>query len=121
MSSDIKLTPRELHYIIFTKNASICYMESIIAKIIEKLKSCGLYNRTIIIILADHGEALWEHGFFGHYVHLYDEISRIPFIIKLPSPAGGELYNLRDDPQEKTNLMGSTDSSSPYGFISKEA
>ena len=90
MSSDIKLIPRELHYIIFTKNASICYVDSVMGKIIDRLKSCGLYKRTIIIVLADHGDALWEHGFFGHNVHLYEEISRIPIIIKLPSPAGIE-------------------------------
>ena len=90
MSSDIKLTPRELHYTVCTDSTSICYVGSVIGKIIDKLKSCGLYNRTIIMILADHGDALWEYGFFGHNVQLYDEISRIPFIIKLPSPAGIE-------------------------------
>lgn len=90
MSNDIKLTPRELHYTGCTNNASICYVSSVIGKIIEKLKSCRLYNRTIIMILTDHGNALWEYGFFSHNVHLYDEISRIPLIIKLPSPAGIE-------------------------------
>ncbi|MDH5714092.1 MAG: sulfatase-like hydrolase/transferase [Candidatus Aminicenantes bacterium] len=90
MSHEIEMTPRDLYHIIATYDASIYYVDSIIGKITDKLKSCGLYNRTIIIIIADHGEALWEHGFFGHNVHLYEEISRIPFIIKLPSPAGIE-------------------------------
>ena len=84
------MSPRDLYHIRATYDASICYVDSVIGKIIDKLKSCGLYNRTIIIILADHGEALWEHGFFGHNVHLYDEISRIPFIIKFPSAASIE-------------------------------
>ncbi|TKJ29876.1 hypothetical protein CEE39_08745 [bacterium (candidate division B38) B3_B38] len=87
MSHEIEMTPRDLYHIIATYDASICYVDSVIGKIIDKLKSHGLYNRTIIIIIADHGEALWEHGFFGHNIHLYEEISRIPFIIKLPSPA----------------------------------
>ncbi len=85
MYHNIKMTPRDLYHIRATYDASICYVDSVIGKIIDKLKSCGLYDRTIIIILADHGEALWEHEFFGHNVHVYDEISRIPFIIKLPS------------------------------------
>ena len=90
MSSDIKLTPRELHYTVCTDSASICYVENTIAKIMEKLKFLGIYDCTISILLDYHGETLWEYGFFGHYVHLYDEISRIPIIIKLPSPAGME-------------------------------
>lgn len=90
MSSDIKLTPRELRYTVCTDNANICYVDSVIGKIMDKLKSCRLYNRTIIMILADHGDALWEYGFFDYNVHLYDEISRTPFIIKLNSPAGIE-------------------------------
>ncbi|MFB0518829.1 MAG: sulfatase, partial [Acidobacteriota bacterium] len=85
MYHEIEMTPRDLYHIRATYDASICYVDSVIGKIIDKLKSCGLYNRTIIIILADHGEALWEHEFFGHNVHVYNEISRIPFIIKLPS------------------------------------
>ncbi len=90
MSSDIKLFPRKLQYNIYTNDASICFVNSVIGKIIDKLKSCGLYNRTIIIVLTDHGDALWEHGFFGHNVHLYEESTRIPIIIKLPSLAGIE-------------------------------
>jgi len=84
-SGEIEMTPRDLYYIIATYDASICYADSVIGKIIDKLKSSGLYERTIIIIITDHGEALWEHGFFGHNTHLYEEISHIPFIIKLPT------------------------------------
>jgi len=88
LSGKIEMTPRDLYHIIATYDASICYADSVIGKTIEKLKSLGIYDRTIIIVIADHGEALWEHGFFGHNVHLYEEISHIPFIIKLPTSTG---------------------------------
>ena len=88
LSGEIELTPRDLYHIIATYDASICYADSVIGKIIDKLKSSGLYDRTVIIILADHGEALWEHGIFGHNTCLYEEVSRIPFIIKPPTSTG---------------------------------
>ena len=87
-SGEIEMTPRDLYHIIATYDASICYVDSVIGRTIEKLKSLGIYDRTIIIVIADHGEALWEHGFFGHNVHLYEEISHIPFIVKLPTSTG---------------------------------
>lgn len=40
---------------------------------------------TVVIITADHGDFLGEHGFFGHKFALYEEILHIPLLIKLPS------------------------------------
>ncbi len=88
LSGEIELTSRDLYHIIATYDASICYADSVIGKIIDKLKSSGLYDRTIIIIMADHAEALWEHGIFGHNLYLYEEVSHIPLIIKLPTSTG---------------------------------
>jgi len=86
MSHEIEMAPTDLSHKIATYDASICYAYNVMGKIIDKLKSCRLYNRSIITIIADHSEALWEHGFFGHNAHLYEELSCIPLIIKPPPP-----------------------------------
>ena len=39
---------------------------------------------SLIIITADHGELLGEHGLFGHPSELYENLLRIPLLIKLP-------------------------------------
>jgi arylsulfatase A-like enzyme len=44
-----------------------------------------LYDNTILIVTADHGEAFWEHNFQGHNSQLYEESIHIPFILKLSS------------------------------------
>ena len=45
-----------------------------------------IYNRTLIIISADHGEMLGEHGYFFHHgCFLYEELIRIPLIINFPN------------------------------------
>lgn len=58
-------------------------------KNLERMRETGLLDRTIVIIAADHGEELFDHGWVGHAStsydgKLYDELIRIPMIIHLP-------------------------------------
>jgi hypothetical protein len=53
------------------------------------MRATGLLDRTIVIISADHGEELFDHGWLGHAstgydAKLYDELIRIPLIIRVP-------------------------------------
>jgi arylsulfatase A-like enzyme len=47
------------------------------------------YPNTIIIITADHGEEFWEHGSIGHAKTVYDEVARVPLIVRAPGVAAG--------------------------------
>jgi len=56
---------------------------------IERMRETGLLGRTIVIITADHGEELFDHGWLGHAstgydAKLYDELIHIPLIIRVP-------------------------------------
>ena len=59
-------------------------MDSEFGKILSLLKQKKLYDDSMIIFLADHGEALGEHGIMGHGSTVYDETTRVPLIIKYP-------------------------------------
>lgn len=63
----------------------VAFVDQQIGRIIDRLKTEGRYDDTLIIFLADHGEALGEHGCVGHVKTLYDVMVRVPLIIK---PAG---------------------------------
>jgi arylsulfatase A-like enzyme len=41
-----------------------------------------------VIVAADHGEELFEHGWIGHNVHLYEPSVRVPLVIRFPRAAG---------------------------------
>ncbi|MCK9431374.1 MAG: sulfatase-like hydrolase/transferase [Candidatus Omnitrophica bacterium] len=58
--------------------------EKLINPVLRKVKELKLYGKTIIIITADHGELLGEHGFYGHNHLLVDESLRVPLIIRFP-------------------------------------
>ncbi len=49
-----------------------------IGRILDKLYSLDAFKRTVIIVTADHGEAFFEHGKWGHGRELWEEIIRVP-------------------------------------------
>jgi len=74
-------------------DAEILYMDLFIGKLIDNLKLLGLYDSTWIIVTADHGELIGEHGKIGHGRYLYQKELHIPLIIKYP----GTEYRHRED------------------------
>lgn len=72
-----------LNYYVNLYDSKIQYVDNQVGELIGCLKKMDLYEKTTIIISADHGEALGEHNqFIAHGIHLYDELVRIPLIIK---------------------------------------
>jgi hypothetical protein len=60
---------------------NISYIDGACARFIDWLKSRGLYERTVILLTADHGEQFWEHGASLHGHTLYEEEIRVPWIM----------------------------------------
>ncbi|MDE1856699.1 MAG: sulfatase [Candidatus Micrarchaeota archaeon] len=77
------------------------YLDRHIGDLIEMLKNRGLYDDTMIIITSDHGQAFNEHGFMYHGIYLYDELSRIPLIVKYP---GSRKFKRREGYQSLVNI-----------------
>ena len=65
-------------------DGAIAYEDQAMGKLFRQLKLRGLYDDSIIAIMADHGESLGAHGEDTHGVFLYDETIRVPLLIKLP-------------------------------------
>jgi hypothetical protein len=63
---------------------------------ISYLKSRGLYDNSIVVLTADHGEAYGEYGHISHAYGMYPSTLRIPLIIHLPKGARNRYYY---DPQ----------------------
>ena len=68
---------------------ALYYVDSLLKKFFDDLKRKGLWDKTLIIITADHGEELYDHHeFFYHSPSLYDSALRIPLLIKFPGQRG---------------------------------
>lgn len=68
-------------------DANLAYVDSLVGEVIEGLKDRGEWDDTIFILTADHGEAFWQHGVWGHGRHIFDEFVKIPFLIRMPGVA----------------------------------
>lgn len=55
-------------------------------RLVESLKQRGLYEDTLIVVVADHGEGLGDHGWHSHRV-LYQEQIRLPLLMAGPGLA----------------------------------
>ncbi len=58
--------------------------EFLIKPLIEELKRLSLYDNTMIILTSDHGEEFYEHRGWLHEHSLYNELIKVPLIIKYP-------------------------------------
>ncbi|HEV8348522.1 MAG TPA: sulfatase-like hydrolase/transferase [Vicinamibacterales bacterium] len=78
--------PRFSEYLPY--DGEIAYSDEIVGRLVRFLKARGLYDRSTIVLLSDHGEGLGDHGEQEHGLFLYDEAIRVPLIIKQPENAG---------------------------------
>lgn len=68
-------------------DAEIASNDRALGRLIEKLKSLGEYDQTLILVISDHGEELFDRKSYGHLHSLYQELIRIPWVMKLPGAA----------------------------------
>jgi arylsulfatase A-like enzyme len=55
-----------------------------LGRVVDALREAGVYDRSLIVVTADHGEELFDRGGFSHGYSLHREVVRIPLYVKLP-------------------------------------
>ena len=68
-------------------DGEIAYVDACIGRLVSALEQSGRLDRTLIAIVADHGESLGEHGEAEHGMFLYESVLHIPWIMRLPGHA----------------------------------
>ena len=82
-------TPAQLRELIDLYDCEIHSNDRTIGELIGWLKKRGMYDSTLLVLTADHGEAFGEHGETGHCRMPYEERISIPLILKLPGQCRG--------------------------------
>jgi len=82
------LSPAEKDHLVRLYDGNLAFADEVVGQIRAALEKAGLLERTVVIISADHGEALFEHGWIGHNVQLYDESMHVPLIVRFPAGKG---------------------------------
>ena len=69
-------------------DGEIAYADELVGRLVRYLKTHQLYDRSTVILLADHGEGLGDHGEQEHGLFVYDEAIHVPLVIKQEGNAG---------------------------------
>jgi arylsulfatase A-like enzyme len=83
------LSRRDVEHLVALYDRGIAYTDYWIGQLVEGLKERGLYDRTVLIFTADHGEELLDHGGVEHGKTYYEELMRIPLIVRVPGERQG--------------------------------
>ena len=71
---------------------SLQYLDTQIGRLLSYLERSGYDSNTIVVLVSDHGEEFFDHGRWGHWEsNLYDEILKVPLIIRLPGRTNGQV------------------------------
>lgn len=73
-------------------DAEIAYADESVGRFIHYLKANQLYDQSTIVLVSDHGEGLGDHGEQGHGLLTFEEVLRVPLIIKQPSGVGSNRH-----------------------------
>ena len=55
-----------------------------VGRVIQALRESGLEQDTVVILAADHGEALGDHGMWGKGPYHFDSVIRVPLVFSWP-------------------------------------
>ncbi len=69
-------------------DGAIAYADEQIGRLIAGLKRLGVYDRTFLLLTADHGELLGEHEIYFDHVGCYEANIRVPLVVKFPNDQG---------------------------------
>lgn len=60
-------------------------IDSCFGSFIDRLKQLGLYDRSLVVLTADHGELIGEDGRWGHSYHMFPQVIQVPLFVHLPA------------------------------------
>ena len=66
---------------------SLAYVDAQIGRLVTYLKREGLWDDTCVVVTGDTGQAFYEHGFAAHASQLFNEVMRVPLILRIPGEA----------------------------------
>lgn len=87
------LEGEELDFIVSQYDTEIRYVDILLGEFFRFLEEENLLNNTVVVITSDHGEEFFEHGSCDHIRSVYEELIRVPLIIRIPAVGGAKIKN----------------------------
>ncbi|MDP6980762.1 MAG: sulfatase [Myxococcota bacterium] len=84
------LDPRQVDTFARLYKGEVAFMDAYVGELMQQLEIRGLAKNTLVVFTSDHGEEFYEHQSMGHGHSVYEELLRVPLILRLDGvlPAG---------------------------------
>ena len=95
-------TPAQIEHLVRLYDGNLASVDREVGRLRQALEQAGLWDRTLLVITADHGEQLYEHGYISHSAQVHQESVHVPLIVRFPAGKGpraqrvAELVDLLD-------------------------
>jgi arylsulfatase A-like enzyme len=77
-------SPAEIDHLARLYDGNLAAVDHEVGLLRRHLEELGLWDRTVLVLTADHGEGMYEHGHIGHNDQVYEDSARIPLILRFP-------------------------------------
>ncbi len=74
----------DLDFVLAQYQGAVTYVDDEFGRLLDALESKNVLSRTAVVVTADHGESLGEHGMYFVHTGLYDSTTHIPFLAWFP-------------------------------------
>ncbi len=71
-------------HLVHRYDAALRYVDGVLGRLVSRLEELGLAERTVVVVTSDHGEEFFERGFVQHGKTLFEELLRVPLVMRVP-------------------------------------
>ena len=103
-AEEAKLSADDRQHVVDLYDAQIAFLDGQLDRLLTALEDAGLADSTIVVIVADHGQAHGESSFWGHGERLLEPVIKVPMMVRIPGQAGGRVVS---EAVETVDLMPS--------------
>ena len=104
-------------------DGEILFNDHHFGRLVAELRSLGILDRTLVVVLSDHGEEFFERGAMEHgHPNLHEEMTRVPWIMRLPGavPAGRRVRAVVSGLDVLPTILGLVDIAPPDQVIGRD-
>ena len=96
-------TPRDIEHLVALYDGEIAYWDAMLGQMLGFLRGRGLLDNAAVVVTSDHGDMFGEHGLWTHGNSVYEEVVRIPLLVRYPGITAAGLTV--DAPAQHIDIM----------------
>jgi arylsulfatase A-like enzyme len=97
--------PEQRAYARARYDETMLWTDALVGELVARIDAAGRAQPPLVVLVSDHGEAFYEHGWFLHTRTLYEEMTAVPLLFRWPPATGGAVPVLQAGPVSTIDLM----------------